>query len=60
VFVAWMVVGYLVFLEVCVGGYPIHFLHKGAVPISVYVDVNKWQLTCFLSFHGFCFCCEFH
>ena len=34
------------------GGFPIDFVPKGAVHLSVYVDVQKWEVTCFFCFHG--------
>jgi len=33
-------------------GFPIEFVPKGAFHISVYVDVQKLEVTCFFYFHG--------
>jgi len=46
-----MVMRILVYIEVLVGGFPIDFVPKGAVHLPVYVDVQKWELTCFFYFH---------
>ena len=32
-------------------GFPIDFMSKRAVYLPVYVDVQKWEVTCFY-FHG--------
>jgi len=35
-----------------VGGFPIDFVPKRAVHLPVYVDIQKWEVTCFFYFHG--------
>ena len=47
-----MVMGFLVEVEVCVGGFPIDFVAKGAVYLPVYVDLQKWEVNRFFYKHG--------
>ena len=51
-FVGSMVMGFLVKVEVGVGGFPIDFVSKGAVHLPVYVNIQKWEVTFFFCFHG--------
>ena len=34
------------------GGFPVHFMPKGAVRLPVYVDIQEWQVAFFFYFHG--------
>ena len=34
------------------GGFPIGFVSKEAVHLPVYVNIQKWKMTCFFYFHG--------
>ena len=34
------------------GEFPVDYVPTGAVHLPVYVDIDKWVVTCFVYFHG--------
>jgi hypothetical protein len=33
-------------------GFPVDLVSEGAIPLPVYIDIQKWQVTFFFIFHG--------
>ena len=39
--VGWMVMGFLVYVEVGMGVFPVDFVSEGAIHLPIYVDIQK-------------------
>ena len=49
-FVGWMVMGFLVWVEVAMGRFPVDFVSEGAIHLPIYVDIQKRDVTFFFCF----------
>ena len=43
--VGWMVMGFLVYADVCMGGFSIYSVSEGAVHRLVYVNIQKKEVS---------------